>query len=71
MEAEANEVLNYLASVPQYGRITVTKAILREIMLATDAELIVHARIWDIRSRHVGAGIYKVWLEQRDDREAP
>lgn len=62
---EVERVLDYLASTPVYGNTTVTRAVLRALLLKTDGWIMSHGYQWNIVSKHVGAGIYRVTLEQR------
>ena len=59
------DVLDRLASNPWYADETITKAELKEILLKTDGWIMAQGRLHDIKSKHLGAGVYRVWLEER------
>jgi hypothetical protein len=42
---------------------------LKETMLNTYGEIIVHASFWTIKHKHLGAGAYLVWVEPRKRKE--
>jgi hypothetical protein len=52
-----------------YGAIgntsTLTRKQLQETLLATEGWVFCQGYACDIRSKNLGAGIYKVWLEKR------
>lgn len=62
---EANRIIDYLVSVPRFGKTTTDRKTLRSMLLGSDGWIMARGLIWDIRSKHVGAGIYQVWLEER------
>lgn len=47
-----------------YGSTTLTRAQLRETLLATDGWVLARGIKHLIRSKSLGAGVYQVWLEQ-------
>ena len=63
--AESEDVLKHLASMPGVGHASVTRATLREIMLSTGGELILLGRVYDITSKHLGGGIYRVSTKEQ------
>jgi len=65
LSAESEDVLKHLASMPGLGHSSVTKAQLWEIMLSTGGELLLAGRIYDITSKHLGAGVYRVCTKVR------
>ena len=47
------------------ANITLTRAELRAFLLSTDGWILRAGRLCDIKSRHLGAGIYRVTAEPR------
>lgn len=47
------------------AKATMTRNQLKETLLATDGWVMACGRIWDIRSKHLGAGVYSVYLKLR------
>ena len=45
---------------------TMARKELKETLLATEGWIMVMGYICDIRSKHLGAGVYKVWAEKRN-----
>jgi hypothetical protein len=64
MDAEAYRVLNFLAAMPT-GTSTVTKKQLKEILTSTGGWMLACGAAYDICSKHLGVGIYKIYLEPR------
>lgn len=50
-------------TMPRYATSTHTKAQLRSILLATGGNVMACGQLWDIKSEHLGAGVYRVRLE--------
>ena len=50
---------------PSHASITITGKELRELLLATDGCAIIMGRLMDIKSRYLGAGVYRVTVERR------
>jgi len=48
-----------------YASTTMTRKQLKETLLATDGWISVMGSSCDIRSKHLGVGVYKVWAEPR------
>ena len=65
MNHEANHAINFLASMPS-GYTTVTKNILRELLLETNGTILAHGRLYSITSKHLGAGVYEIRLKARN-----
>jgi hypothetical protein len=53
-----------LYTMPRYANCTITRKQLRETLLDTNGSIIANGKLWDIKSKHIGAGIYKVWLKE-------
>ena len=60
-----SNVLNHLASMPGLAHTTVERKELKQILLDTDGQLMACGRLWDIESRHLGAGVYRIKLKER------
>lgn len=63
---EATRTLNFLARTPERARTSITTRVLQEIMLQTSGEMLAWSVSWDIKSKRLAPGVYKVWLEKRD-----
>jgi len=60
-----NHLSDIFYRVPEYANTTMTKTHLRETLLATDGWIMACGSIYDIKPKHLGAGIYKVVLKRR------
>lgn len=58
---EATNAANFLASLPT-GNTVLKKNDLRSLMLNTGGNLLARGRLYDIVSRSLGAGVYRVNL---------
>lgn len=60
--------MNYLTDdfydAPEYARMTILSKQLKETLLHTEGAISVHGRMWNIVSKHLGVGVYKVSLER-------
>lgn len=56
---------NNFYSMLALAKATMTRNQLKETLLATDGWVMACGRIWDIRSKHLGAGVYSVYLKLR------
>lgn len=63
LTSEQHRTLNFLASAGPYANTTVDKQDLRAIMLATGASILAQGRLWNIKSKPLGADVYKLTLE--------
>lgn len=59
-------ILDHLAAMPTYGHGTVERKELKEIMLQTGGEMMACGELWEIKSKHLGAGVYKLSLKKKD-----
>ena len=57
------KLANRLSDHPGIQKYYTAKKELQELLLLTDAQMVLHGRIWDIVAKHVVAGVYLVWLE--------
>jgi hypothetical protein len=62
MTPKATKALNFLAAMPG-GTVTVTNKDLRGLMLETGGTMLACGRLYKIRSRNLGAGVYEVSLK--------
>ena len=53
---------------PDLCSTTLTKEQLRETLLATDGQIIAHGELFELKTKHLGAGIYKVTLKRWEPR---
>ena len=63
MSKEAKELYDSLGGYPGLRKVTATRKAVKELLLNTDAQTFVNGRLWNIRSKSIGAGVYSVWLE--------
>lgn len=59
-EREVQRVLSFLASMPGLGHTTVRTKIARKVLLKTDGQLMSAGRLWEITSKRVGPGVYRL-----------
>ena len=60
-----SDLRDILVGYPGIRRITATKADVKETLLASSGTMMLQGYMWDIRVRHMAAGVYEVWLEVR------
>jgi len=58
---------NFYGLPPGVANITVTKKDLQELLLATDGWAIIRGRMMEIKSKHLGVGIYRVTVEDKHE----
>ncbi len=63
MGKEAKELYDSLGYSPGIRKITATTKVVRELLLATDGQTLLNGKLWNIESKNIGAGVYKVWLD--------
>jgi len=51
---------------PSTARITITGKELRELLLETEGQVVIQGRLKDIKSKHLGVGVYRVTVEDVD-----
>jgi hypothetical protein len=54
-------------TMPKSASTVMSMANVKEILLRYDAKILAAGYFWDIKSKRVGPGVYKVWLEQQKD----
>jgi hypothetical protein len=55
---------NNFYTMPTLAKATMDKKDLKELLLATDGCVIACGVLYDIKTKHLGAGVYKVWLSR-------
>lgn len=68
MTGEASRILSHLASMPQYGNASATYAQVREIMLQTGGEMMAAGDMYEIKSKALGGGVYRLTLKRKEYR---
>ncbi len=48
-----------------YISYTKTRKELKQLLLETQGWMFYNGYMWDINSKHLGAGVYKVWMVKR------
>lgn len=56
-------ILNHLASMPDIAHTTCKLATLQKIMLDTDGQLTAQGKLYDIVSKRMCPGVYRISLE--------
>ena len=64
LSSKANSELNALYAFPGLRKVTVEKKIFQEIMLYTGGEILVAGRSYEITSKNLGAGIFRLQLKR-------
>ena len=57
-----SDPLNHLASMPGVSHTTMTRKQLQALLLDTDGQVMAAGGLWEVASKHLGAGIYRVYL---------
>ena len=65
VDEETNRVWGFLGSMPA-GHSTLTRKQLKSLLLKTDGSIICYGQLRDICSKHIGAGVYKVWTKRKN-----
>lgn len=60
MTPQQGSILNHLASMPEVAHATVGRKDLRQILQETGGQLMARGTLWEIRSKYIGAGVYRV-----------
>ncbi len=61
------ELSNNFYTCPDYASQTVTRKDLKDILLKTDGKILSQGRMRTLKSKHLGAGVYRITLEARND----
>lgn len=62
-----NHLSDMFYTMPGACNTTMTRKQLKETLLATDGWVLACGHCWDIKSKHLGAGVYKVFLKKKND----
>ncbi len=64
---DVNRLMNFLASMPGLAHSVVDRRTARDLLSRTDGQLMANGDLWEITSKHIGAGMYRVstrrWTE--------
>jgi len=52
-------------TMPKVANITMDKKDLKELLLESEGWIMACGHMWDIKSKHIGAGVYRVKLKLR------
>lgn len=63
MTNEEQSICNHLASMPDHAHSTLKLVTLQNIMLATGGQIMGRGKLYDIRSKRMCPGVYKISLE--------
>ena len=61
-----NHLRDIFYTMPEFANTTMTKKELKETLLATNGWILACGYCWDIKSKHIGVGVYKVFLAKQD-----
>jgi hypothetical protein len=61
-KAEAERILNFLAYLPQGQAAAPSNAVVREIMLQTGGSMLANGCQYDVKSKSLGGGVYRITL---------
>ena len=59
------DLRDILIGFPGVRRITATKKDVSETLLASSGSMLLNGELWNIKAKHMAAGVYEVWLERR------
>lgn len=62
VDREADRAASFLVTMPA-GNTTVTRTVCQRLLLKYDGRLTSRGRLYEIMSRKVGPGVYRIWLE--------
>jgi hypothetical protein len=61
---EADKLLNFLAGMPSGNCTASSNKVVREVMLQTGGQMLACGYLWDIKSKSLGGGVYKLTLSR-------
>ena len=53
-------------TMPEWASMTIDKKELKELLLNTGSDIIACGRLYDIITKHLGAGVYKISLKLKN-----
>ena len=62
-----NHLSNNFYVIPHIAAMTMTRKQLKETLLYTDGKIIACGYMYDIKSKHIGAGVYSVTLKKTNE----
>lgn len=65
VHAEANRILNFLAGMPTGNATASSRAVVRDIMLQTGGNMMACGHYYDVKSRSLGGGVYRMTLKEK------
>jgi hypothetical protein len=65
LTAAADQVIDQLTAMPSAAKPTLKRNDLQSLLLYSDGWLTIAGHQYDIRSKHIGAGVYQVWVDLR------
>jgi hypothetical protein len=57
---------NNFYAFPKIAHTTMDSKNLKELLLSVGSDVIINVRLWDIISKHIGAGVYRVSLKLKN-----
>jgi len=64
--SDVSAVLNFLASMPGLGHTTLKRKELQDLLESTGGQMMAQDRLWEITTKHLGAGVYRVSTKRWD-----
>lgn len=64
MEKSTYRLPTYFYQMPKFATDTIEKKDLKNVLLNTGGNIIAHGVVWDIKNKHLGAGVYKIYLKR-------
>jgi hypothetical protein len=55
--------------MPESASATVTTRQLRRVLVKHEGQIIAKGEFWSIQQKHLGAGVYRIWLEPEKPRD--
>jgi hypothetical protein len=49
-------------TMPNLAKMTMDTKDLKELLLSTGGQVLACGRLYEIKTKHLGAGVYRVWL---------
>jgi len=60
-----NHLSDNFYRIPHLAEVVVPRKVLREILLSTGGEILACGDFWTIKSKHLGVGVYRIFLKKR------
>jgi len=62
-----NHLTNNFYTIPHLAHTTMATKELKETLLHTEGSILACGRMWDIVSKHLGAGVHKITLKRMNE----